>query len=59
MLIACLQHAKLADIFIGCAAVCDYKIAKYSEQKIKKSIDKISLELTKTTDIISTIKNNY
>lgn len=59
MLSTCLEYAKSADIFIGCAAVCDYKVAKYSEQKIKKSVDKISLELTKTTDIISTIKNIY
>ncbi len=55
MLDECLDNIKNADIFIGCAAVCDYKIQDYSHQKLKKQ-DNISLTLTKNLDIITIIK---
>lgn len=40
------------DIVIKAAAVADYKIEKYSEQKIKKSSDKLTLNFIKDTDIL-------
>ena len=44
------------DCVIMAAAVADYRIAEYSEQKIKKgSEDKITLELTKNPDILKEI----
>ncbi len=56
MLTESLKHAKHADIFIGAAAVVDYKPLSISTHKIKKgSSDTMSLELTKNPDIIATI----
>ena len=44
------------DCVIMAAAVADYRIANYSEQKIKKtSEDKITLELVKNPDILKEI----
>jgi phosphopantothenoylcysteine decarboxylase / phosphopantothenate---cysteine ligase len=47
---ACLIH-KDADIIVGCAAVADYRVANYSNEKIKKS-GNITLELEKNVDIM-------
>ena len=58
MLDASSKAAGTADIFIGCAAVCDYKTANYSTQKIKKS-DSMNLELTATKDILKAIRGLY
>lgn len=55
MLEASLTSAQQCDIFIGVAAVADYRPAQLSEQKIKKSSDTMQLELVKNPDIISTI----
>lgn len=46
-----------ADIFISVAAVADYRVAQYSQQKIKKSADKLLLELVPTVDILETVAN--
>src|SRR6204780_1390403 len=40
-------------IFIGTAAVADYRPLACAEQKIKKTSETIALELTRTTDILS------
>lgn len=52
-----LLHAKNVNIFIGCAAVADYRVEKVSTQKIKKTEnnEKLTLELIKNPDIIATI----
>jgi len=42
-----------ADIFIGVAAVADYRVTHPREQKIKKSADTLSLELTPNPDILA------
>ena len=43
----------LIDVFIGCAAVSDFKVKKISNEKIKKSADgKLTLELEKNPDIL-------
>lgn len=41
------------DIFIGVAAVADYRVADISKQKIKKSADKLTLELVANPDILA------
>jgi phosphopantothenoylcysteine decarboxylase/phosphopantothenate--cysteine ligase len=41
-----------ADIFISVAAVADYRVAKPSAQKFKKSADKLMLELIPNPDIL-------
>lgn len=47
------------DIFIGCAAVSDYKIKNYSNNKIKKNKEeKFILELERTVDILDFVGNN-
>ena len=43
------------DVFVMCAAVADYKPAKYSAQKLKKENLPRSLELAPTPDILSTV----
>lgn len=43
------------DIFIGAAAVADYRPANVAEQKIKKSNDSMNIELVKNPDIIATV----
>jgi len=41
------------DIFIGVAAVADYRVAKPSVQKIKKSAANLTLELVPNPDILA------
>ena len=40
------------DVVIMCSAVADYKPASYSEQKMKKSDNDMSIPLTRTQDIL-------
>jgi phosphopantothenoylcysteine decarboxylase / phosphopantothenate---cysteine ligase len=47
------QRVGDCDIFIGVAAVADYRIAKPGTQKIKKSTDKLMLELVPNPDILA------
>ncbi|ALP40100.1 bifunctional phosphopantothenoylcysteine decarboxylase/phosphopantothenate--cysteine ligase CoaBC [Aeromonas schubertii] len=46
-----------SDIFIGCAAVADYRPAEIHPQKIKKTVDKEEMVLTlvKNPDIIASV----
>ena len=46
-----------ASIFIGAAAVADYRPAKRSGGKIKKTESSLSLELERTPDILSEVAN--
>ncbi|MFC0322750.1 bifunctional phosphopantothenoylcysteine decarboxylase/phosphopantothenate--cysteine ligase CoaBC [Gallibacterium melopsittaci] len=43
------------QIFIGCAAVADYRVAEIAAQKIKKSGDELTLKLVKNPDIIADV----
>ena len=52
MLHATLQNIEAADVFIGVAAVADYRPEKIELEKIKKSGQKIQLSLVKNPDII-------
>ena len=47
------QRVTDADIFIAVAAVADYRVAQASEQKIKKSDAKLTLELIPNPDILA------
>ena len=58
MLEAATEAAKGTDIFISAAAVADYYITESSDQKIKKKSDKMTLNLAKTPDIVSIVKEN-
>ena len=58
MLEAATEAAKGTNIFISAAAVADYYITETSDQKIKKKSDKMTLNLAKTPDIVSIIKEN-
>ncbi len=57
MLQASLQVAKQCDLFIGAAAVADFRPALVSAQKLKKSPDQasIQLQLVKNPDILASI----
>jgi phosphopantothenoylcysteine decarboxylase/phosphopantothenate--cysteine ligase len=46
-------HVAQADIFIGVAAVADYRVAQPSEQKLKKSDASLTLELVPNPDILA------
>ena len=43
------------DIFIGVAAVADYRPAKFTDEKIKKGKENLDLKLIKNPDIISKV----
>ncbi len=49
---AAAQSEKDCDIFIGAAAIADYKPASVSEHKIKKSDDDMSIPLVRTPDVL-------
>ena len=55
MLAASLEHSQDCDVFIGVAAVADYRPARVEQDKIKKSAESLSLELVRNPDIISRI----
>ena len=44
-----------ADIFIATAAVADYRPAHPSGQKIKKTNERLQLEMERTTDVLATV----
>lgn len=44
-----------ATVFIGAAAVADYKPLRRAEQKIKKVADSMTIELERTPDILSQV----
>ena len=43
------------DIFVGCAAVADYRPAVVAEQKIKKLAQKRAIELVRNPDILAAV----
>ena len=50
-----MQNIASQDIFIGVAAVADYSPSQTQQQKIKKSEQSLSLELTRNKDIIAEV----
>lgn len=46
------ERSAESDVVIMCSAVADYKPASYSEQKMKKNDNDMSIPLTRTQDIL-------
>ncbi|WP_028763046.1 bifunctional phosphopantothenoylcysteine decarboxylase/phosphopantothenate--cysteine ligase CoaBC [Shewanella colwelliana] len=55
MLDAVMEQVHHSDIFIGCAAVCDYRVADIANDKIKKSAEEMALALVRNPDILATV----
>jgi len=55
MLLASLEYAKKADIFIATAAVADYRAVSIAENKIKSDSDVLTVNFEKNPDIVSTV----
>lgn len=55
MHLAVMQNVGQADVFIGVAAVADYRVSEICTDKIKKSDEKIHLELVKNPDILAEV----
>lgn len=54
---AVMRELNDATVFVGAAAVADYRPAKKADTKIKKSADALTLELEKTPDILADVSN--
>jgi len=52
---AVIDRVAQVDIFIACAAVSDYRVEQVAAQKIKKSGQKMKLELVPNPDIVSEV----
>jgi len=52
---AVMQQVAHSDIFIGCAAVSDYRVDQVASHKIKKSEDSMSLPLILNVDILAAV----
>lgn len=59
MLDASLQAAQSAQIFVGTAAVADYRPAQAEAQKIKKKDAELSLALERTDDILKAVREKF
>ena len=59
MLQASLVAAAQADIFVGTAAVADYRPAQAEMQKIKKKDAEMSLPLERTTDVLKAVREKH
>ena len=55
MLAAVERDIDTCDVFIGVAAVADYRPARSETSKIKKQADSITLELVRTPDILARV----
>lgn len=59
MLKASLAAAAQSDIFVGTAAVADYRPAQVENQKIKKKDAEMSLPLERTTDVLKAVREKF
>jgi phosphopantothenoylcysteine decarboxylase / phosphopantothenate---cysteine ligase len=55
MLNAVDREIEAADIFISTAAVADYRPARPPDQKIKKSTERLAVEMERTVDIVASV----
>lgn len=55
MLDAVMEHVDNKDIFIGCAAVADYRVSDIATSKIKKKAEEMQLALVRNPDILATV----
>lgn len=58
MLDAVMPQVEKHQIFIGCAAVADYRIAEVAESKIKKSAEQMQLALVRNPDILASVASH-
>ncbi|AZQ13048.1 Coenzyme A biosynthesis bifunctional protein CoaBC [Shewanella khirikhana] len=58
MLDAVMAQIDEQDIFIGCAAVADYRVADVATGKIKKSSETMQLALVRNPDILATVASH-
>jgi phosphopantothenoylcysteine decarboxylase/phosphopantothenate--cysteine ligase len=49
------QESQNASVFIGAAAIADYRPSERANQKIKKGEDPVTLTLEKTPDVLSNV----
>lgn len=56
---AVMAEIEAADVFIGAAAVADYRPADIATDKIKKSDDDAEIRLVRTRDIIADVARDY
>lgn len=49
------EHVRAADIFIGVAAVADYRPATVANDKIKKTAERLTVELVRNPDILASV----
>ena len=59
LLHAALDAAATAQIFVGTAAVADYRPASAQTQKIKKKDAAMSLPLERTTDVLKAVREKF
>lgn len=50
-----LDHIGDQDVFIGCAAVADYRVCEVAQQKIKKNDQQLVLTMVENPDIIASV----
>ena len=55
MLLAALESAQKADVFIATAAVADYRAVTIAAEKIKSGDEVLTINLEKNPDIVSTV----
>ena len=55
MFAAAAPHFAHCDVFVMCAAVCDYRPVHYAAQKMKKEKSPFSLALEPTRDILASL----
>ncbi|WP_076415162.1 bifunctional phosphopantothenoylcysteine decarboxylase/phosphopantothenate--cysteine ligase CoaBC [Shewanella sp. UCD-KL12] len=58
MLDAVMANVEEHNIFIGCAAVADYRVAEIADEKIKKSSTDMQLALVRNPDILATVASH-
>jgi phosphopantothenoylcysteine decarboxylase/phosphopantothenate--cysteine ligase len=56
---AALQAAKRARVFVGAAAVADYRPARAAREKIKKNAATLSLPMERTKDILAAVRRKH
>ena len=52
---AALERAGSAHIYIGAAAISDYRPRKVAKQKVKKQADTLQLEMVRSADVLADI----
>ena len=52
------KHVRHCDVLVMCAAVSDYKPAKFSTHKLEKQRDAFTLELIATRDILASLSTD-